>query len=422
MLRNPSPLPNHFNQDINTDLLDDKTVSELVDSTKSSLDELTRKADKHELSLLEQAQKDKNFSLLNEYYQRAVHYYKNSKSGEVDTTTIDGVTHRRTILFWAIATFQDASVVEALIAKGSDAEEAYYDDNYKALPAFSIALTLCNVDAMRVLLKHSKALVMQKINEYGATPAHYAVEQDRPEILDELFKISSMVTRVPAGPLELTPLHTAAKLGRVHAAQWLLSHDASAANLPDIFGYTALHFAVIAENKEMVSLLLANGADVNLITKPEAKHSNKTALQLAAATGNNEITQLLMQHGATPDTDHPVDSSNLNELLRIAFALYDYKNDRNRKSEYLNTIFGYNVNPKAWPRTTKVEMANSVFENIVKGLPPLSNLDSDKVGALKDGDLGIIAKPLFAGSQSPRVSPIPSPKDSPTSSQIRYKQ
>lgn len=421
MLRSPSPPANHINtinQGINTDLLDAETISELVDNTKNSLDELTRKADKHELSLLEQAQKSKNFALLNSYYQRAVQYYKNSKSGEIDTTTIDGVSHRRTILFWAIATFQNASVIEALIAKGSDADETYYDDNYKALPAFTIALTLGNIDAIRVLLTYNKALVMQKVNEFGATPAHYAVEQDKPEILEELFKTSSVITRVPIGSPELTPLHTAAKLGRISSAKWLLDHDNTVCNLPDNVGNTALHFAVMDENKEMVSLLLKYGANTSLVTR----QGNQTALQLAAKSGNNEITQLLLQHGATPDKDHPVDLSNLNELLRIAFALHDYKNDRKGKSEYLNTIFGYNVNPKAWPRTTKVEMANAVYENIVKGLPPLSNLDPEKVGALKDGDLGIIAKSLFAGSQSPRVSPIPSPIDSPSASPTRKKQ
>lgn len=420
MLRNSSPPTNHINtinQGINTDLLDAETISELVDNTKSSLDELTRKADKHELSLLEQAQKNKNLTLLNDYYQRAVNYYKNSKSGEIDTTTIDGVTHRRTILFWAIATFQDASVIEALIAKGSGKDETYYDDNFKALPAFTIALTLGNIDAIRVLLKYNKALVMQKVNEFGATPAHYAVEQDKPEILEELFKTSSVITHVPIGSPELTPLHTAAKLGRISSAKWLLDHDKTVCNLPDNAGNTALHFAVTDQNKEMTSLLLEYGADTSLATRQD----NKTALQLAAEAGNNEITQILMQHGATPDKNHPVDSSNLNESLRIAFALFDYKNDRNRKSEYKNTIFGYNVNPKAWPRTTKVEMANAVYENIVKGLPPLSNLDPDKVGALKDGDLGMIAKPLFAGNHSPRVSPIPSPNGSPSPSLTRHK-
>jgi hypothetical protein len=63
------------------DSLDDAALSELVANTKNSLDELTSKADINGLSLLEQAQKHKNTALLNEYYQRAVSYYKNSRSG-----------------------------------------------------------------------------------------------------------------------------------------------------------------------------------------------------------------------------------------------------------------------------------------------------------------------------------------------------
>jgi ankyrin repeat protein len=263
---------------------------------------------------------------------------------------------------------------------------------------------------MSVLLKHHKALVTQKINEYGATPAHYASEQNNPEILEELYKVSPVITRVPAGPPELTPLHTAAKLGSLRAAEWLLKHDTTVCNLPDNSGYTALHFAVIDGNKDMVNLLIANGANLSLSTKPGATHAQKTPLQLATEHANNEITQLLMKHGATADKDHPIDTSKLNELLRIAFALHEYINDRGTKPEFLNSVFGYN--PIAWPKKTKIEMAQKVYDNIINGLPPLSDLDPDKLGALKDRDLGIIAKPLFTGKQSPRVSPTPSPNAS----------
>ena len=166
-------------QDINTDNLDPATISALIDKAKNNLEALTTKQGKNP-SPLEQAQRDKNFAQLNEYYAQAVDYYKSRTTNDVDTTTIDGIKHRRTILFWAIACFQNAETIKSLISKGSKADEAYYDDNHRELPAFTIALMLGNCDAMRVLLAHDKSLVTQRVNEYGLTPAHYAAEHKKP--------------------------------------------------------------------------------------------------------------------------------------------------------------------------------------------------------------------------------------------------
>jgi len=59
-----------------------------------------------------------------------------------------------------------------------------------------------------------------------------------------------------------------------------------------------LHFAVRAGNKDIVELLIANGADVN--TKNEA---GQTPRDVALRRNQKEIVELLRKHGAQEDKE-----------------------------------------------------------------------------------------------------------------------
>ncbi|CAJ0929967.1 unnamed protein product [Ranitomeya imitator] len=66
-------------------------------------------------------------------------------------------------------------------------------------------------------------------------------------------------------------------------------------NLPDNFGYTALHYSSRHGHLPVCSFLLKSGADGNAQT-----HGGSTALHRAAYCGHIQVVQLLLESGADP--------------------------------------------------------------------------------------------------------------------------
>src|SRR3990167_8276679 len=208
--------------DINIENLRDAEFQTLIEESKIMLDELTVRAD-GKSSLLQLAQQNQNQEALNQHYQIAVNYFK--LFGVNYTSAYDSELYQRTILYWAIACFQDADVLEELLKHGSTANEEYYDDaDYSLISAFSTAIQLKNLNAVRILLTHCPDLAVQQISEHGDMPAHYAAQHDAVEILEELYKVNPDITHIPTGPLDIAPIHTAAMFGRTRIAAWILAH------------------------------------------------------------------------------------------------------------------------------------------------------------------------------------------------------
>jgi len=65
-------------------------------------------------------------------------------------------------------------------------------------------------------------------------------------------------------------------------------------NIPDNYGQTALHRAVITEQTTIVHILLKNGADCN-----SKDTFRRTPLHHAVISRNAEIVELLLMHGAS---------------------------------------------------------------------------------------------------------------------------
>ena len=86
-------------------------------------------------------------------------------------------------------------------------------------------------------------------------------------------------------------LHTAVVHGYKDIATLLLSRGADV-NIQNDYGQSPLHFAVHNSKVSMVQLLLQNGADVN------AKSERGTALDIAKNRKDTEIIVLLKKHGA----------------------------------------------------------------------------------------------------------------------------
>jgi len=90
-----------------------------------------------------------------------------------------------------------------------------------------------------------------------------------------------------------TWLHEAAWQGYLKAVQMLLDRGADVNSSSNRLSYTPLHWAVVARRKDVVELLLARGAKVNVRGSEDF-----TPLHLAAMNGDVEIAKLLVEKGA----------------------------------------------------------------------------------------------------------------------------
>lgn len=97
-----------------------------------------------------------------------------------------------------------------------------------------------------------------------------------------------------------TVLHWASAHHRIDLIQVLLACGASV-NIADEWGITPLHSAVLAGNDLITLVLLENGAYIDQVDKV----CEMTVLQCAALVGNHRISRLLLNHGANIDANSP---------------------------------------------------------------------------------------------------------------------
>jgi thiol-disulfide isomerase/thioredoxin len=96
-------------------------------------------------------------------------------------------------------------------------------------------------------------------------------------------------------PYGSSPLVVAAFNGRIAVVKTLLDHGATV-DFTNNRGCTPLHRAAGQGHKEIVALLLANGADPNI----RDRQHHQTPLQLALTAGHHEVARLLRERGVNP--------------------------------------------------------------------------------------------------------------------------
>jgi ankyrin repeat protein len=146
-------------------------------------------------------------------------------------------------------------------------------------------------DTARVRALIEKRVNVNETEQDGTAPLHWAVDRDRPEIVQMLVRAGANVKA--ANRYGATPLWLAAVNGNAKTIAILLEAgaDASSANAD---GETALMVAARTGKTDAVSTLLARGAD------PNAKEGwrGQTALMWAAAEGHAAVVDLLVARGA----------------------------------------------------------------------------------------------------------------------------
>ncbi len=155
--------------------------------------------------------------------------------------------------------------------------------------SFKRDLSSGNLPGIEQRLKSDPSLASQKLNG-GDTPLHWAVICQRPKETIELLLRYRADINAKETAFGLTPLHKAAWSGRTEAVRVLIAHgaDVNAFNEHDS---TALNYAVTANSKEIVELLLAAGAGIN-----------RGYSVLLSAENKPEMMEFLLARGANPNT------------------------------------------------------------------------------------------------------------------------
>ncbi|MHC4096327.1 MAG: ankyrin repeat domain-containing protein [Planctomycetota bacterium] len=142
------------------------------------------------------------------------------------------------------------------------------------------------------------------------TPLHYAARGGNKNMAQFLIAKGADVN-AEEEYLHRTPLFYASKNGHQEVVEVLIAKGANV-NVKDKHGLTALHWAALEGHKDAVELLITHGVDIN--TKAEqglkltwydastvgGKETNPggTALHWAAIQGNKDVVELLIARGA----------------------------------------------------------------------------------------------------------------------------
>lgn len=140
-----------------------------------------------------------------------------------------------------------------------------------------------NAARVKEIIKANPRVVNEK-DDTGETPILAALFQGRKEIVDLLISSGTRLS-----------IFEAACVGNIDRVRELLKQQPQIANSKGFGGATALHFAAFLGHKEIVSLLLQNKAEVNIIA---TGFGNATPLHSAVANNHIEIAEMLLSNGA----------------------------------------------------------------------------------------------------------------------------
>ena len=159
-----------------------------------------------------------------------------------------------------------------------------------------------DVAAVRKLLQENPALASAK-DANGVSALMHAYYRRQPEIADLLVKAKS--------DLDIFEATAADKLERVSE---ILKNDPDSAKRWSADGFTALHFAAFFNRLEIARALVRHGAEIAAVAKNPMK---VTPLHSAAAAHSREIVRLLLEQGAPADAQQQGGWTALHEAANI---------------------------------------------------------------------------------------------------------
>ena len=145
------------------------------------------------------------------------------------------------------------------------------------------------IDIAKLLLEKGANVNIPSKGNKKESPLYKAILQENIEMVKLLLGYGALVNE--PGPGEVMPLSVAAANGNIEMANLLLKHGANINKATTADRITALHNAVAHKQKDMITLLIKNGAKVDIKTP-----KGKSILDTAKATKNENIIDLIQSH------------------------------------------------------------------------------------------------------------------------------
>lgn len=150
------------------------------------------------------------------------------------------------------------------------------------------------VEIASLLVAHG-ALVNATDN-LGRTPLHYAVAHNNQPVVQFLLDQQDILVNHQApGHALVTPLHQAAYSGNSDLITLLLAHGANP-NIRNMFGRTAVHDAILSGSIKTLEVLLRAKPDLNIVD-----NDGQTPLFVAICNKSVQAVNMLLQAGANPN-------------------------------------------------------------------------------------------------------------------------
>jgi ankyrin repeat protein len=170
-----------------------------------------------------------------------------------------------------------------------------------------------NIEIVELLIAHGADVNLAEKN-YNWTALDGAAYYDYPEIIRVLLENGADPNPLNTWGVGGTPLHIAAELRHVAAAQELLDGGADV-DLQDGSGLTPMMVGIKdggwTDLTKIVTLFLDRGADPNL-----QAHIGNAALHYAAREGKNGVIPILIENGASVDLQNNVGNTALHEAAK----------------------------------------------------------------------------------------------------------
>ena len=223
-------------------------------------------------------------------------------------------SRNRTPLHMALASANPERIVQTLLEHEADANAA----GIKGTTPLHMASKSGRLEVVSLLLEHSTDVNAR--SEDGSTPLHVASSTGHLDIVQLLLENrADAKARTNGGT---TPLHMASKRGWLEVAQLLVEYGADV-NARDENSWTPLHVAVEYnwdEPKVALWLVECVGADVN-----SRDIDGCTPLHCASVKENHEVVSSLVAHGADVCARDNNDQQLAQEMGYVVFDAEDYR-------------------------------------------------------------------------------------------------